>query len=327
MTTRYGSARRCGGARAAVPLLAVLSLAAAEPPAAPPSPPAGGAAADVPEVTVEAPEPRYVAPTRRDRIGRIWAPVYLNGRGPFRLVLDTGASHSAVIAEVAAALGLSLSSSEHQILRGVTGSREVTTIPIDSLVVGDLEQHPGRLPVITDALGGAEGVLGAEGLTDKRIVIDFRHDAISIRRSHSERPEPGMVRVPFRVVRGLITVSDARFGDIHVRAIIDTGGQVTIGNPRLRDELLQMYREGRGAPDTITGATDDVQDANRMHAPKIVLGGLTLREVELTISDLYIFQYWKMSSEPAVMIGMDLLGLLDTLIIDYKLHELQIRLR
>jgi hypothetical protein len=30
------------------------------------------------EVMVEAPEPRYVAPTRRDQIGRIWAPVLIN---------------------------------------------------------------------------------------------------------------------------------------------------------------------------------------------------------------------------------------------------------
>ncbi len=53
-------------------------------------------------------EPRYVAPTRRDRIGRIWAPVYINGQGPFRLVLDTGSSHAAVNASVAATLGIPL---------------------------------------------------------------------------------------------------------------------------------------------------------------------------------------------------------------------------
>ncbi|MGH8223690.1 MAG: peptidase A2A, partial [Woeseiaceae bacterium] len=43
------------------------------------------------ELAVTAPEPRFVAPTRRDKIGRIWAPVLINGQGPFRLVLDTGA--------------------------------------------------------------------------------------------------------------------------------------------------------------------------------------------------------------------------------------------
>ena len=54
------------------------------------------------ELAVTADEPRFVAPTRRDRIGRIWAPVLINGQGPFRLVLDTGASHSALTPRLAA---------------------------------------------------------------------------------------------------------------------------------------------------------------------------------------------------------------------------------
>ena len=35
------------------------------------------------DVAVTADEPRFVAPTRRDKIGRIWAPVTVNGQGPF----------------------------------------------------------------------------------------------------------------------------------------------------------------------------------------------------------------------------------------------------
>jgi hypothetical protein len=58
------------------------------------------------EIVVQAPEPRFVAPTLRDKIGRIWAPVWINGKGPFRLVLDTGANHSGVTLEVAELLGL-----------------------------------------------------------------------------------------------------------------------------------------------------------------------------------------------------------------------------
>ena len=52
---------------------------------------------DLSQIVIEAPEPRFAAPTLRDRIGRIWAPVLINGRGPYRLVLDTGATHSAII--------------------------------------------------------------------------------------------------------------------------------------------------------------------------------------------------------------------------------------
>lgn len=88
------------------------------------------------EIMVQAPEPRYVAPTRRDQIGRIWAPVFINGRGPFRLVLDTGASSSGVTAMVALALGIPTDRSPPIMLRGVTGSATVPTIRVDSLSVG-----------------------------------------------------------------------------------------------------------------------------------------------------------------------------------------------
>jgi predicted aspartyl protease len=288
---------------------------------------AGKAASEVPEIVVEAPEPRYVAPTRRDKIGRIWAPVLINDKGPFRLVLDTGASHSAINADVARALGVPPLEGNQIMLRGVTGTKVVPWIPVDSMIFGDLEVRPKRLPIITDALGGAEGVLGAEGLADKRILIDFLHDRISIKKSHGERPDWGMVTVPFRIVGGLLTVVDARIGDVRVNAIIDTGGQATIGNVPLQTALLQMYRNGAGKSEEITGATLDVQSGNRIRAPPIVLGGLTLSEVRVTIGDLYIFQYWHMTTDPTILVGMDVLGLLDTLIIDYRRRELEIRLR
>jgi hypothetical protein len=39
-----------------------------------------------------------------------------------------------------------------------------------------------------------------------------------------------------------------------------------------------------------------------------------------------IFKQWQLSKEPAILIGMDALGVLDTLVIDYRRHELQIRM-
>jgi hypothetical protein len=295
--------------------------------AATPQPPAASPEETLSEVIVEAPEPRYVAPTRRDRIGRVWAPVYINGRGPFKLVLDTGASNSAVNARVAQELGIALSTDHQIMLRGVTGSRQVPTIPIKNLLVGDLELQSRRLPIVTDALGGAEGVLGTEGLMDKRILIDFGKDRIKISKSHYERALPDFATVPFQIVGGLLMVVNARIGNVPVKAIIDTGGQATLGNPALREALLRHYRERQVKPDEITGATLDVQRGDRMSAPPISLGFLTLRDVMVTFGDMYIFQHWHMTGEPTILIGMDLLGLVDTLVIDYRLHELQVRLR
>ena len=111
------------------------------------------------EIVIAAPEPRFVAPTRRDKIGRIWAPVMINGQGPFRLVLDTGANRSAVNARVAQLLGVAPDATQSVLLRGVTGSVAVPTIRVKSFSVGDVIVTPAVLPIVTDALGGADGVL------------------------------------------------------------------------------------------------------------------------------------------------------------------------
>jgi predicted aspartyl protease len=285
-----------------------------------------GPAQSLPQVSITAPEPRYVSPTRRDHIGRIWAPVFINGRGPFRLVLDTGASHSGVTAEVAGALGIPLDRSQPMMLQGVTGRAQVPAIKVDNLSVGDLLLAPAKLPIVTDALGGAEGVLGGEGLYDKRIFIDFRHDQITITRSRNERAGPRFMTIPLeRTAAGLLEI-DATVAGVPVKAIIDTGGQTSIGNIAMRDALYRRTLNG-GQVEHVEGVTTDVQIGESFAIPPIKLGPLEMRGVHVTYGDMRIFEHWKLTREPAVLIGMDAIGTLDVVIIDYHRRELQLRLR
>lgn len=279
------------------------------------------------EIMVEAPEPRYVSPTKRDQIGRIWAPVMINGRGPFRLVLDTGASHSAITALVAMALGIPTDRSPPVILRGVTGFATVPTIRVDTLSIGDLAVDQPILPIVPDALGGAEGILGSEGLMGKRVFIDFRHDVINIAYSKNERSAPGYISVPFHSLRGTLVVVDAYVGQVRTKAIIDTGGQATIANMALKDALARIAASPRGKSDLIEGATKDIEKGELMDTPSIGLGAVQIRDPGVTFGDLYIFKQWRLTNEPAILIGMDSLGLLDVLVIDYRRHELQLRMR
>jgi len=281
---------------------------------------------ELPQVQITAPEPRYVAPTRRDRIGRIWAPVLINDQGPFRLVLDTGASHSGVIARVAAELRIPLDQSPPVILRGVTGSAEVPTIRVDSLTVGDLTLRPVILPIVTDALGGAEGVLGTEGLDDKRIYIDFRHDLIRITRSHSERAAGDFVTIPvLRSKLGLLMFK-VSVGGVPVKAIFDTGGQATIGNWAMRN-ALRRHERGLAQPERIIGVTTDEQTGESYATQPIEFGPVRIEGARVTYGDMRIFDHWNLTDEPVLLLGMDAIGLLDTVIIDYRRHELQIRMR
>jgi predicted aspartyl protease len=276
-------------------------------------------------VTVEAIEPRYVAPTLRDRIGRIWAPVYINGQGPFRLVLDSGATNSAIVRSVADRLGLPVVADKKVMLRGVTGNAEMPYVVADRMEVGDLELTDAKLPVVPDVFGGAEGVLGTQRLLDKRITVGFRKDLIRIEYARGKPRPEGFVTLKFDIVRGRLAVLDLMVGGVHTEAIIDTGAETTVGNNSLREALVLRNREVKDTE--IVGVTLDVAPGKSIRIPPLWLGTIQVRNLHITFGDMPIFEYWHLTQKPALLIGMDVIGSLDTFIIDYKRRELYLRAR
>ncbi|HSY46340.1 MAG TPA: retropepsin-like aspartic protease [Steroidobacteraceae bacterium] len=267
-------------------------------------------------------EPRFVSPTRRDRIGRIWAPVLIDGKGPYRLVLDTGATRSAIAARAALSLGYPYAATTR--VTGFTGSAVVPTIKVGHMEVGELLFGPAELPVLADVFGGAQGVLGIEGLAGKRIYADFTRDRLEITYSHGERARRDFSVVPLRLVNGLL-IADVRVRGVRAQAIIDTGAQGTVGNIALRDALTRHPSNVRH--EEIIGVTLDVQQGDNIPAGDIDFGHMVIKGAHITFGDMYLFQHWKLINEPALTLGMDLLGSFDVLIIDYSRRELQIRTR
>jgi predicted aspartyl protease len=277
------------------------------------------------EVIVQTTEPRYVAPTRRDRIGRIWAPVLIDGKGPYRLVLDTGANRSAITTRAAQSLG-GAPRLATTLVTGFTGSAVVPTLHVSSMEVGELLIGPSDLPVLSDVFGGAQGVLGIEGLQNKRIYADFGHDRLEIVRSHGERAQRDFIVVPLTETKTGLLVANVRVGHVRTKAIVDTGAQGTVGNMALRDALVR-YPAKNAKRQEIIGVTLDVQTGDDLPAPDIDFGNLQVKGAHIVFGDMYLFQHWKLTGEPTLTLGMDLLGSFDVLIIDYNRHELQIRSR
>jgi predicted aspartyl protease len=274
------------------------------------------------EVIVAAPEPRYVAPTLRDRIGRVWAPVHINGLGPFRLVLDTGANGTVITHSVAMKVGAPILASTMRVL-GVTGSSIVSSMLVDSIEVGDLWLDRRQLAIVDDVFGGAEGVLGADGLSDKRVSIDFKNDKIEIEYSRGRTRPTGFTRIPARVRDGHLLMFEVRVAGVRTKAMLDTGAQATIGNERLRRMLSRRVRGG--AANIVTGVTLDEQEGRTIATPPVDIGDVTVKGMRVTFADFHIFDAWDMNNQPAMLIGMDVIGLLDTIIIDYKHQELHLR--
>jgi hypothetical protein len=209
-------------------------------------------------------------------------------------------------------------------VQGFTGSAVVPAIQIERMEVGDLLIDSTTLPVIADVFGGAEGVLGSEGFKDKRILIDFARDRIVNSRSHRERAARGFRAIPLRLTRVGLLVADVRVGSTRAKAVIDTGAQRTVGNLALRNALMRHPTRDPELED-IMGVTLDLQRGERIPTPLIAFDDLVIRGARMTFGDMFLFQQWNLTRQPTVLIGMDVLGLLETLIIDYRLRELQIR--
>ena len=317
--------------------MAVLAIAAVStvlvaqqtPPIAPPTSVAPSAPLEevkLEEVKVTAPEPRYVAPTLRDRIGRIWAPVTVDGKGPLRLVLDTGASRSALTPAALNKLGIQPDLDRMVLLRGTTGSARVPTVRVGQVEIGDLLAERQTMVVVDDAFGGADGVLATTALRDRRILADFRRDRIEITRSSGERAPLGFTTLRIKLLDRHVPWVEAMVGGVRVKAVIDTGAQSTIGNLALRDALLAKRREVDAREEGVIGVTGDLQEGRSMAAPAIQLEKIMVRRARINFVDLHIFQRWQLRDEPAMLLGMDVIGVLDTVILDYRRRELQVRL-
>ena len=270
------------------------------------------------------PEPLFAAPTRLDRIGRVMTHVKVNGKGPFRFVIDTGASRSTLAPHLARALGLKPSVGRNVMLNGVTGAAEVPTVAVDSIEIGALRFEKQDLPVIfTSIMGNADGILGVAGFQDQRIDVDFKRDRVSVLESNGKRPHYSMVTArATRNANGLMIV-DVRVGRrIRAKAVIDTGAERSLGNLALQNAMNKNRRKKREVVSAVVhGATPDIADGDVQEIKEATIGDMTLTNLEVIFADFHVFKLWGLDQEPAMLIGMDMLGVLERLVIDYRRNE------
>ncbi len=269
------------------------------------------------------PEPLFAAPTRLDRIGRVMTPVMVNGKGPFRFVIDTGANRSTLAPHLAKALNLQPSVGRNVMLNGVTGALEVPTVRVDSLEIGALKFTEQDLPVIfTSIMGNADGILGVAGFHDQRIDVDFKRDRVSVMESTGRRPHYSMVTArALRNDNGLMIV-DVRVGRrIKAKAVIDTGAERTLGNLALQTAINGKRRKHNIISAMVHGATPDIADGGLQEIKSASIGDMTLSNLEVIFADFHVFKLWGLDREPAMLVGMDMLGVLERLVIDYRRNE------
>jgi hypothetical protein len=124
-----------------------------------------------------------------------------------------------------------------------------------------------------------------------------------------------------RLTHGLITL-ETRVGGVRVQAVIDTGSERTLGNLALRDALRMPGRPGAVVQVTsVYGATEKVEAGEIRIAPTITIESMRITDVGIVYGDFHIFKVWEMADKPAMIIGMDVLGTVPAMGIDFEKHD------
>jgi hypothetical protein len=256
--------------------------------------------------------------TAFDQARRMTVPVYLNGKGPFGFVVDTGANRTVVATEVAAALDLPPAGQVD--VHGIAGAEPAKLALARRLAVGAVISKDMLLPVLPRGRLGADGLLGVDILRGRVMSLDFNDNRFEISTSgqgvelgvgvNSRIPRSDApIKVAAAIREGQLVILDAQVGAVRVAAFIDSGAQVTVGNHALRDAVVHTHPEFgvRLAPVPLISATGQTAMGQFAPLPTLRLGGMQINEVMGIFAQLHIFDLWKLSDRPAILIGVDVL--------------------
>lgn len=252
--------------------------------------------------------------------------VTVDGRGPYRFVVDSGADRSVIGERLARALQLPAGRSV--MLHGMAGSSRRDTAMIGRLGIGGSVVEDIAAPVLPERALGARGLIGIDALRSQRLMLDFEKNAITVedtRRPVQARADEIVVTARRR--GGQLILTQARAGGVGIRAVVDTGSQLTIGNLALRNALYRRRTPPEMVPATLVSVTGETMVVPLAIVPEMRVGSITMRNVAVGFADLPPFALFGLRDTPAMMLGTDLMANFRRVSLDFGARKVRFQLR
>lgn len=259
-------------------------------------------------------------PVRLSQNGHYIADVRVNGEGPFPFVVDTGASHSAIVLQLAEQFGYRDPQESPREGRSLTQPFEAELFLIEI----EPENRPAQsvpavvLGIDPDSGLAAYGLLGVDVLGRDTVHFDFAGGRVEFGTAGSPHRD-GIVSEDLGLLFG-----EARIGSLPrqpVKVYIDSGSPYTIVNPFLAQRLRQ-HRSVQVSVDVagISSRLEREEEGQWVRLRHVQVGGLCFDTHLALAADLYIFGALGWTNEPAMIVGLDFLERAD-LIVDYEAGE------
>jgi predicted aspartyl protease len=243
---------------------------------------------------------------------------YVNGKGPYRFVVDTGGSISlSVDSDVAQEIGLK--SLAESTIRGVGGAQDASLALTDELTIGGIRlervlTHTFDMPAILD--GMVAGVLGTGVLGGGRFTLDMAEGRLTVSESSAAAAsgQPLDLRLVADAKLTCLVVID---GHAAV-ALIDSGADAIALSPAFAAEL-HPGREFLSMPMTAAAGVGEGDAGGMLMVPGVELkiggrtfedfGGLALSTLDGLLSPIIGTQF-------DILLGMPMLRATRTFTID-----------
>jgi len=256
---------------------------------------------------------------------RMTVAVEVNGTGPYRFVVDSGADTSVVGRRLADALRLPAGSPV--LLNGITASAYVDRVRVETLGVGPTSVYNLHLPVLKEGDLGAHGMLGLDALVEQRLMLDFEKRTIKVEDAarKAERMD-GEIVVTARLQRGQLILTEVKAGQTKVDAVVDTGSEVTIGNEALRTKLFKRYPEKFETVE-VTGVTGVTVPMQMVRIPRLSLGAVELYDIPIAFADVPPFKVFGIHEQPSLLLGTDLMEAFRRVSLDFRERKVRFQLK
>jgi predicted aspartyl protease len=283
-------------------------------------PAAASAARDLPDP----PPDSQVETTRKSVDRRLTVQVMINGAGPYPFLVDTGANASVISKELAA--NLDLPRREPATLHSIAGAETVQTVGVDRISVGRRTRRNMRMSVLPGRHIRGEGVLGLDWLGTQGLVLDFARRQMRLG-SVVHRSDSLSVTVPVVSQRNGLYLIDASVVGASVLAFLDTGSTTTVGNMALMEQTLRRRAASRDWADIqLLSLTGQVLQGRLAALKSLELGNLKLGNVPVVFGPVHTFEYWGLVDKPAILIGVDVLNVFESVALDFTRRQVHFRL-
>ena len=274
-----------------------------------------------------------VIPRRTSDTGHIVVETELNGLGPFRFVIDTGASISVIYESARAKAGIEPLPNIKAHVFGISGSRFVPLARVAEIRVGNELWKDARVALLPDTSPIAkrvDGILGVDFLSRYGVLYSRREKVLLLypRELVADRSYLGWDSVALRELRVgdgnvAVFVLDMYINAEHIPAVFDLGATVNLMNRPAARVLDVLVRKPHSAPE-VHGVSGSTEVLAELHVWKMRIGNSTWRNKIFLVGEFPVFQTLGINRQPAAVAGADLFGRRE-FIVDFTRQRLLVK--